>query len=159
MHTDSSGAMNVAQTKSTMHSLAFGQAMAAAAEDYKRVSAAVVGRGPTGSAPWRASSCQKTAAAWAQKSPARAKQSMPRPLRCRPAAAPPQDVLAQQASAGPSHAAVDIDDLLDDPDLERLHAERLAQLKTEAEKRAQLQQKGHGACAGGAAAAGAAGVC
>ena len=29
--------MNVAQTKSTMHSLAFGQAMAQAAEDYKKV--------------------------------------------------------------------------------------------------------------------------
>ena len=38
MHTDPGGAMNVAQTKSTMHSLAFGQAMAQAAEDYKKVS-------------------------------------------------------------------------------------------------------------------------
>ena len=37
-----------------------------------------------------------------------------------------------------------MDDLLDDPELERLHAERLAALQREAEKRAQLQRKGHG---------------
>ena len=39
---------------------------------------------------------------------------------------------------------VDIDDLLDDPELERLHAERLAALQQESEKRQQLQRKGHG---------------
>ena len=39
---------------------------------------------------------------------------------------------------------VDIDDLLDDPELERLHAERLAMLQQENEKRQQLQRKGHG---------------
>ena len=39
---------------------------------------------------------------------------------------------------------VDVDDLLDDPELEKLHAERLAQLKEEAEKRAQMKVKGHG---------------
>ena len=39
---------------------------------------------------------------------------------------------------------VDVDDLLDDPELERLHAERLATMQREAEKRAQLQRKGHG---------------
>jgi hypothetical protein len=55
-----------------------------------------------------------------------------------------QEVLGQQKAA-PSHAEVDIDDLLDDPDLEKLHAERLAQLRQEAEKRMKLQQKGHGA--------------
>ena len=39
---------------------------------------------------------------------------------------------------------IDIDDLLDDPELERLHAERLAVLQQENEKRQQLQRKGHG---------------
>ena len=39
---------------------------------------------------------------------------------------------------------VDIDDLLDDPELERLHAERLATMQRENEKRQQLQRKGHG---------------
>jgi hypothetical protein len=42
------------------------------------------------------------------------------------------------------HQSVDIDELLDDPDLERLHAERLQQLQREAEKRAKLYQQGHG---------------
>ena len=39
---------------------------------------------------------------------------------------------------------MDVDDLLDDPELERLHAERLAAMQKEAEKRVQLQRKGHG---------------
>ena len=39
---------------------------------------------------------------------------------------------------------IDIDDLLDDPELERLHAERLATMQRENEKRQQLQRKGHG---------------
>jgi hypothetical protein len=39
MHTESNGAMNVGKIKSTMHSLAFGEAMAQAAEDYKKVQA------------------------------------------------------------------------------------------------------------------------
>ena len=50
------------------------------------------------------------------------------------------------AAAGPSYAQVDVDDLLDDPELEKLHAERLAQLQREAEKRVKMQQKGHGGC-------------
>jgi DNA-binding TFAR19-related protein (PDSD5 family) len=37
-----------------------------------------------------------------------------------------------------------MDDLLDDPELEQLHAERLAQMQREAEKRSKMQQKGHG---------------
>ena len=37
-----------------------------------------------------------------------------------------------------------MDDLLHDPELERLHAERLAAMQREAEKRVQLQRKGHG---------------
>lgn len=50
------------------------------------------------------------------------------------------------ASAGPdtSFREVDVDDLLDDPELERLHAERLAAMQKEAEKRMVLQRKGHG---------------
>eukprot|EP00887_Chlorella_sp_A99_P000034 scaffold16.g34.t1 len=84
--------MDVQKVKGQMHSLAFGQAMAQAAEDYKR------------------------------------------------------EMLAGQAAAAarPSHAEVDIDELLDDPELERLHAERLAQLQAEVEKRAKMQQRGHG---------------
>ncbi len=39
---------------------------------------------------------------------------------------------------------IDIDDLLDDPELERLHAERLAMLQQENEKRQKLQRIGHG---------------
>ncbi len=50
------------------------------------------------------------------------------------------------ASAAPDtgHRVVDVDDLLDDPELERLHAERLAVMQKEAEKRMILQRKGHG---------------
>lgn len=40
--------------------------------------------------------------------------------------------------------AIDMDDLMDDPELERLHAERLAQLKEAVEKRQQMQRVGHG---------------
>ena len=39
---------------------------------------------------------------------------------------------------------MDVEDLLDDPELERLHAERLAALKQEAERRAGMQLQGHG---------------
>ncbi|KAL2607965.1 hypothetical protein R1flu_026538 [Riccia fluitans] len=39
---------------------------------------------------------------------------------------------------------LDLDDLMDDPELERLHAERIAALKKEAEKRQVLARKGHG---------------
>lgn len=53
-------------------------------------------------------------------------------------------VEAQNASRGAGHADIDLDDLLDDPELERLHAERLYALQKEAEKRVKLQQKGHG---------------
>eukprot|EP00884_Botryococcus_braunii_P002329 jgi/Botrbrau1/12097/Bobra.0186s0020.1 len=55
-----------------------------------------------------------------------------------------QEVLnKQQVTARPSRD-IDIDDLLDDPELERLHAERLACMQKEAEKRAKLQRRGHG---------------
>lgn len=50
----------------------------------------------------------------------------------------------RKAAARPVHQDVDIDDLLNDPDLEKLHAERLAALQQEVEKRAAMQRKGHG---------------
>jgi hypothetical protein len=57
-----------------------------------------------------------------------------------------QEMLAEQRAAGAAAQSrdIDIDDLLDDPELERLHAERLAAMQKEAEKRAALQRKGHG---------------
>lgn len=39
---------------------------------------------------------------------------------------------------------VDLDELMDDPELEKLHAERIAALKKEAEKRQILKRQGHG---------------
>ena len=57
-----------------------------------------------------------------------------------------QDMESQEAASRQHQQVrdVDIDDLLDDPELERLHAERLAMLQQENEKRQQLQRKGHG---------------
>jgi thiol-disulfide isomerase/thioredoxin len=57
-----------------------------------------------------------------------------------------QELLAAEAAASsrPTHQHVDIDDLLNDPDLEKLHAERLAALQQEVEKRAAMQRTGHG---------------
>ncbi|GJN25695.1 hypothetical protein PR202_gb13557 [Eleusine coracana subsp. coracana] len=49
---------------------------------------------------------------------------------------------AQAASA--NHDEVDLDELMDDPELEKLHAERIAALKKEAEKREVLKRQGHG---------------
>ncbi|KAM7250238.1 hypothetical protein ACFE04_022121 [Oxalis oulophora] len=43
-----------------------------------------------------------------------------------------------------NHEDVDLDELMDDPELEKLHADRIAALKKEAEKRQKLQKKGHG---------------
>lgn len=56
-----------------------------------------------------------------------------------------QEVLDAQASQ-PSgqHREVGIDDLLEDPELEHLHAERLSALRRDIEKRAALKRKGHG---------------
>lgn len=55
-----------------------------------------------------------------------------------------QEMLAADQARAAAPREVDIDDLMDDPELERLHAERLASLQREAEKRAVLQRKGHG---------------
>ncbi|PAN43304.1 hypothetical protein PAHAL_8G227800 [Panicum hallii] len=54
-------------------------------------------------------------------------------------------VAKDKAQAAPaSHDEVDLDELLDDPELEKLHAERIAALKKEAEKREVLKRQGHG---------------
>ena len=54
--------------------------------------------------------------------------------------------MAAEAAAAnaPRHAEVDVEDLLDDPELEQLHRDRLLELQREAERRAVMQQKGHG---------------
>ncbi|KAJ6798692.1 thioredoxin domain-containing protein PLP3B-like isoform X1 [Iris pallida] len=49
---------------------------------------------------------------------------------------------AQQSQA--ANEEVDLDELLDDPELEKLHADRIAALKKEAEKREVLKRQGHG---------------
>ncbi|XP_015890001.3 thioredoxin domain-containing protein PLP3B [Ziziphus jujuba] len=57
-----------------------------------------------------------------------------------------KELLAQQ-KAQPSSSfneEVDLDELMDDPELEKLHADRIAALKKEAEKREALQRQGHG---------------
>ncbi|KAG6399578.1 hypothetical protein SASPL_141059 [Salvia splendens] len=57
-----------------------------------------------------------------------------------------KDLLAQgKANASSSvHDEVDLDELMDDPELEKLHADRIATLKKEAEKRQKLTMQGHG---------------
>jgi hypothetical protein len=51
---------------------------------------------------------------------------------------------AAQNLAAPKQREIDVDDLLNDPDLEKLHSERLAQLQREVEKRQVMQRQGHG---------------
>ncbi|XP_077224939.1 thioredoxin domain-containing protein PLP3B-like [Tasmannia lanceolata] len=48
-----------------------------------------------------------------------------------------------QASSA-TNQEVDLDELMDDPELEKLHADRIAALKREAEKRQALKKHGHG---------------
>ncbi|XP_057786766.1 thioredoxin domain-containing protein PLP3B [Salvia miltiorrhiza] len=57
-----------------------------------------------------------------------------------------KDLLAQgKANASSSvNNEVDLDELMDDPELEKLHADRIAALKKEAEKRQKLTMQGHG---------------
>ncbi|KAL3675602.1 hypothetical protein R1sor_025550 [Riccia sorocarpa] len=55
------------------------------------------------------------------------------------------ELLAEHSKASSRvHDDLDLDELMDDPELERLHAERIAALKKEAEKRQVLARKGHG---------------
>ncbi|KAG1334533.1 thioredoxin domain-containing protein PLP3A [Cocos nucifera] len=57
-----------------------------------------------------------------------------------------KEVLAKEKTqAKPStNEEVDLDELMDDPELEKLHAERIAALKKEFEKREVLKGQGHG---------------
>ncbi|KAK7853371.1 thioredoxin domain-containing protein plp3b [Quercus suber] len=57
-----------------------------------------------------------------------------------------KEVLAQGKSQASSsvNQEVDLDELMDDPELEKLHADRIAALKKEAEKREALKKQGHG---------------
>ncbi|CAN1127872.1 Thioredoxin domain-containing protein PLP3B [Linum perenne] len=58
-----------------------------------------------------------------------------------------QKELVAQGNAQSSSSVnqeVDFDELMDDPELEKLHADRIAALKREAEKRESLQRQGHG---------------
>lgn len=51
----------------------------------------------------------------------------------------------EKAQTSSSHNEdFDLDELMDDPELERLHADRIAALKKEAEKRQSLKMHGHG---------------
>lgn len=57
-----------------------------------------------------------------------------------------QELLAQEKAQTSSsvNQEVDLDELMDDPELEKLHADRIAALKKEAEKRESWKKKGHG---------------
>ncbi|GBF90242.1 thioredoxin domain-containing protein-like [Raphidocelis subcapitata] len=55
-----------------------------------------------------------------------------------------KEVGDQERGSGDAVRAVDVDDLLDDPELEKLHADRIAAMKKEAERRVELERKGHG---------------
>ncbi|GKV29581.1 hypothetical protein SLEP1_g38494 [Rubroshorea leprosula] len=59
-----------------------------------------------------------------------------------------QELLAQEKTQASSskNDEVDLDELMDDPELEKLHADRIAALKKEAEKREALKRQGHGEC-------------
>ena len=51
---------------------------------------------------------------------------------------------AEASAKERNQSYIDMDDLLDDPDLQKIHEERIAQLQREAEKRAEMKKKGHG---------------
>ncbi|XP_058084951.1 thioredoxin domain-containing protein PLP3A-like [Magnolia sinica] len=57
-----------------------------------------------------------------------------------------KEMLAQENAPASSatNQEVDLDELMDDPELEKLHADRIAALKKEAEKRQALKRQGHG---------------
>ncbi|KAK4773720.1 hypothetical protein SAY87_028739 [Trapa incisa] len=57
-----------------------------------------------------------------------------------------KELLTQQKAQTSSsiNQEVDLDELMDDPELEKLHADRIAALKKEAEKRQELKKQGHG---------------
>ncbi|XP_022775344.1 thioredoxin domain-containing protein PLP3B-like [Durio zibethinus] len=57
-----------------------------------------------------------------------------------------QELLAQEKAQSSTsvNQEVDLDELIDDPELEKLHADRIGALKKEAEKREALKRQGHG---------------
>lgn len=55
-----------------------------------------------------------------------------------------EEEAAKAAAAGNKLQRFAVDELLDDPELQALHEERLAKLKAEAERRAELERRGHG---------------
>ncbi|KAJ4849454.1 Thioredoxin domain-containing protein plp3b [Turnera subulata] len=57
-----------------------------------------------------------------------------------------KELLAQEKAqtSSSNNQEVDLDELMDDPELEKLHADRIAALKKEAEKREALKRQGHG---------------
>ncbi|KAL5992279.1 Thioredoxin domain-containing protein plp3b [Asimina triloba] len=57
-----------------------------------------------------------------------------------------KELLAQEKaqSSMKENQEVDLDELMDDPELEKLHADRIAALQKEAEKRQALKRQGHG---------------
>lgn len=57
-----------------------------------------------------------------------------------------KEMITQEKTQASSSAneEIDLDELMDDPELEKLHAERIAAMKKEAEKRQQLKRQGHG---------------
>ncbi|XP_050228052.1 thioredoxin domain-containing protein PLP3B-like [Mercurialis annua] len=57
-----------------------------------------------------------------------------------------KELLAQEKKQASSsiNEEVDLDELMDDPELEKLHADRIAALKKEVEKREALKKQGHG---------------
>ncbi|KAG7034123.1 Thioredoxin domain-containing protein PLP3B, partial [Cucurbita argyrosperma subsp. argyrosperma] len=57
-----------------------------------------------------------------------------------------KELLAQEKSqtSNSNNEEVDLDELMDDPELEKLHADRIAALKKEAEKREAMKRQGHG---------------
>lgn len=118
-----------------MHSLAYGNAMMAAVRDYKQVP-----RHNASSDSLEYVSCN----CGAPNSCLHSQVLLVQLLDWRPVML--QDMEHQEAASRQHQHVrdIDIDDLLDDPELERLHAERLATMQKENEKRQQLQRKGHG---------------
>ncbi|KAF8411519.1 hypothetical protein HHK36_004071 [Tetracentron sinense] len=57
-----------------------------------------------------------------------------------------QELLTQEKAQASTttNQEIDLDDLMDDPELEKLHADRIAALQKEAEKRQALKKQGHG---------------
>ncbi|KAK9794353.1 hypothetical protein WJX73_000878 [Symbiochloris irregularis] len=55
-----------------------------------------------------------------------------------------KELLENEKAGSRTHDAVAMQELMKDPELEHLYAERLASMQKEAEKRAKLERKGHG---------------